>query len=76
MGPRVVRGTRLLSDRLGELGVQMTKRRMQLVAPYGRELAVTTAQSFPVMATAFAGFALAIGALMMNAQVRRFLPRA
>jgi hemerythrin superfamily protein len=67
---------RLLRDQLGELGMQMTRRRMQLIAPHGRELAVTTAQSFPVMATAFAGIALAIGALVMNARVRRFLPRS
>jgi hemerythrin superfamily protein len=67
---------RLLADRLGELGMQMTKRRMQLIAPHGRELAVTTAQSFPMIATAFAGIALGIGALVMNARVRRSPPRA
>lgn len=64
-----------LRDRLGELGMQMTKRRMQLIAPHGRELAMTTAQSFPVAATALGGLALAAGALVMNARFRRFLPR-
>jgi len=66
---------RLLHDRLGELGMQMTRRRMQLIAPHGRELAVTTAQSFPMMATALGAVALAIGALVVNARSRRVLPR-
>jgi hemerythrin superfamily protein len=66
---------RLLHDRLGELGMQMTRRRLQLIGPHGRELAVTTAQSFPMMATALGAVALAIGALVVNARSRRFLPR-
>ena len=66
---------RVMEDRLCELGMQMTKRRMQLIAPHARELAVTTAQSFPVLATAFAGLALAVGAAVMSTRARRYLPR-
>jgi hypothetical protein len=66
---------RVLGDRLGELGVRMTRRRMELIAPHRRELAVTTAQSFPVLATALAGIALGIGALVAGGRARRVLPR-
>ena len=48
---------------------------MQLIGPHGRELAGTTAQSFPLMATALGAVALAIGAQVVNARSRRFLPR-
>ena len=57
---------RRLGDRLAELGIRMTRRRMELIAPHGRELTVTTAQSFPVLATALGGIALAIGALVVG----------
>jgi hypothetical protein len=41
---------RTLAPRLSELGAQMTRRRMQLIAPHARELAATSAQSFPLAA--------------------------
>jgi hypothetical protein len=41
---------RTLAPRLAELGAQMTRRRMQLVAPHAGELAATSAQSFPLAA--------------------------
>jgi hypothetical protein len=40
---------RVLRDELGELGMQMTRRRVQLLKPHASEVAVTTAQSFPVL---------------------------
>ena len=52
-----------------------TSERMQLITPHGRELAMTTVQSFPVLATALAGFALAIGAVFVSTRMRRLLPR-
>lgn len=36
---------------------------------------MTTVQSFPVLATALAGFALAVGAVFMSTRMRRLLPR-
>jgi hemerythrin superfamily protein len=39
----------LMGDELGELGVQMTKRRAQLLGPHLKELAMTSARSFPVL---------------------------
>jgi hemerythrin superfamily protein len=66
---------RRLADRLSELGGQMTRRRMQLLAPHGRELVITTLQSFPVLATAFGGIVLAIAALLMNGRSQHLLRR-
>jgi iron-sulfur cluster repair protein YtfE (RIC family) len=66
---------RVMAERLSEFGMQMTKRRMQLIAPHGRELAVTTAQSFPVLTTALAGFAVAVGAVLISTRMRRLSPR-
>jgi hypothetical protein len=44
---------------------------MELIAPHRRELAITTAQSFPVLAAALAGIALGIGALVAGGRARR-----
>jgi hypothetical protein len=38
---------RLLADRLSDLGVEMTKRRIELLKPHAGELAATTMRSFP-----------------------------
>ena len=61
---------RLLRDQLGQLGVDMTKRRMQLMKPYAAEFAQTTVRSFPAGAAAGAvllmGGALAVGAMLLS----------
>jgi hemerythrin superfamily protein len=46
---------RLLKDRLSELGAQMTRRRMELVAPHAGEIAVNTARVMPAGAMLLAG---------------------
>jgi hemerythrin superfamily protein len=59
---------RLLGDRLGQLGVEMTKRRVELLKPHAGELALTTVRSFP--AGAIAGSALlATGAFALGAML-------
>ena len=55
---------RRMPDRLGELGAQMTKRRMELVKPHMGELATTSLQSFPVMSLLAAASALMLGSLL------------
>jgi hypothetical protein len=55
---------RRMPDRLGELGAQMTKRRMELVKPHMGELATTAVQSFPVMSFLAAASALMLGSLL------------
>jgi hemerythrin superfamily protein len=56
----------LLADRLGELGMQMTKRRMELLRPNLGEAAMTTARSFPVATAALAVGVLALGWLAIR----------
>jgi hemerythrin superfamily protein len=57
---------RILRDQLGELGIQMTRRRMELLKPHLGEVAASTARSFPT-ATVLAGAgALAVGALLLG----------
>jgi hemerythrin superfamily protein len=51
----------ILSDELGELGAQMTKRRLQLLQPHLGEVGITTAQSFPIASALAAVGALALG---------------
>jgi hemerythrin superfamily protein len=60
----------LLGDRLGELGMQMTKRRIELLRPNLREVAVTTARSFPVAAGVVAAGVLALGWLIFGRLAR------
>jgi hypothetical protein len=48
----------VLGDRLGELGAQMTKRRMELMAPHAGGMAMQKAQAFP------GALAMAAGALL------------
>ncbi|WP_019140466.1 hemerythrin domain-containing protein [Noviherbaspirillum massiliense] len=52
---------RLLADRLGELGAQMTKRRLQLVAPHAGEIAVNTVRGFPTTSMLVAAGAVLAG---------------
>jgi hypothetical protein len=55
---------RQLAARLGELGAQMTKRRVELVAPHAPELAVNHAKAMPIATALLAGGALAAGLLL------------
>lgn len=52
---------RLLKHRLGELGADMTKRRLQLTAPRAGELAANTARSFPTSSMLMAAGAVLAG---------------
>lgn len=59
---------RLLRDRLGTLGMEMTQRRLELMKPHAAEFAETTIRSFPAGAAAGAALltagAVAIGAML------------
>lgn len=61
---------RLLRDDLPRLGAEMARRRMELLKPHARELATSTARSFPVGATAgaalFTAGAVAVGAMLFS----------
>jgi hemerythrin superfamily protein len=57
---------RRMGDQLHELGAQMTRRRMELVAPHAGELASTSVQSFPVMSLIAATSALLIGSMLVR----------
>lgn len=61
----------LMPDRLGDLGMQMTKRRMQLLRPNAGEVAMTTIRSFPVATAAAAAGLLALGWFVMSGIRRR-----
>lgn len=62
---------RLLKDRLGALGVEMTRRRMQLIAPHAGEIAATSLQALPSGALWWAG-ALLAGTFMLGRHSRRY----
>ncbi len=52
---------RLLSNRLGELGVEMTKRRVQLSAPRAGEIMINTVRGFPTSSMLLAAGAVLAG---------------
>jgi hemerythrin superfamily protein len=52
---------RLLGDRLGELGAQMAKRRLELAAPRAGEIAVNTVRGMPTSTMVMAAGALLAG---------------
>jgi hemerythrin superfamily protein len=60
------RAEMLLGDKLAELGMEMTRRRMQLLRPNLNEAAVTFARSFPVATSATIGGLLAIGWMLLR----------
>ena len=70
--------TKLLPDaervlgeqRLAELGVEMTRRRMQLVAPHAGELAVNSVRTFPAATAAITGV-MAIGGYLLARELTR-----
>lgn len=61
---------RLLADRLDELGVKMTKRRLQLVVPRTGEIAINLVRAMPV-ANAAVGLAMVSGAVLAILYSRR-----
>lgn len=52
---------RLLADRLGELGAEMTKRRLQLTAPRAGEIAVNAVRGLPATSMLMAAGAVLAG---------------
>jgi hemerythrin superfamily protein len=56
----------LLRDELPSLGQEMMRRRMQLLKPHWREVATTSARSFPVLFGAVAAGVLALGWLAVR----------
>jgi len=56
----------LMPERLTELGMAMTRRRMELLRPHLGEVARTTAMSFPVATAAAAAGLLAVGWMMLR----------
>ncbi len=71
---------RLMQDELGELGMQMTKRRVQLLKPHAGEIALSAARSFPAGAAAgavlLAVSALTIGSILLSRGRRTARPHA
>jgi len=66
---------RLLHDQLGRLGMEMTKRRLELMKPHAAELAETTVRTFPAGAAAGAALltagAVAVGAMFLGRNAKR-----
>jgi len=56
----------LLGDRLGELGMRMTRRRLELLGPNWREVAASTARTFPMAVAALAAGVLTVGWLVLR----------
>jgi len=66
---------RQLKDQLGTLGMQMTRRRIELMKPHAAEFTASTVRSFPVGAATGAALvtagAVAIGAMLFSRGKRR-----
>ncbi|GFE79338.1 hypothetical protein GCM10011487_13380 [Steroidobacter agaridevorans] len=66
---------RLLRDQLGRLGIEMTKRRLELMKPHAAEFAESTVRSFPAGAAAGAALltagAVAVGAMLFARNTKR-----
>lgn len=56
----------LMGERLGELGMRMTKRRMELLKPHLGEVAMTTVKSFPIATAAMATGTLALAWMLLR----------
>ncbi|MGE5524810.1 MAG: hemerythrin domain-containing protein [Rhodospirillaceae bacterium] len=59
------------SERLGELGAQMTKRRLELSAPRAGEMAMNTVRGMPASTMIMAAGALLAGTYLVTHAVRR-----
>lgn len=57
---------RLLPERLGELGAEFTRRRLQLLGEHAGEIASHTARTFPESAIVMASGAIAAGAYLFG----------
>jgi hypothetical protein len=55
-----------MGEQLGALGMQMTKRRMELLKPHLGEVATTTAKSFPLATVAMATGTVALAWLLLR----------
>lgn len=66
---------RLMRDELGRLGIEMTKRRLELMKPHAAEFAESTVRSFPAGAAAGAALltagAVAVGAMLLARNTKR-----
>jgi hypothetical protein len=64
----------MLGDRLVDMGIEMTRRRVELLKPHAGELAATTARSFPAAAATGAvlltASAVAIGTALFSRRNR------
>lgn len=60
------RAEELMGERLGELGMRMTRRRMELLRPHLGEVAMTTVKSFPLATAAMATGTLALAWLLLR----------
>ncbi len=61
---------RVLGDRLGELGAEMTRRRFELAKPRAGEIAVNTVRTFPAATLAVTGV-FVLGAFLVGRAVTR-----
>lgn len=66
---------RLLADRLGELGAQMTKRRMQLTASHAGEMAANSFQAASASTMLVAAGAVLAGSYLVSRVFSRHTPR-
>ncbi len=55
-----------MAERLGELGMEMTRRRVELLKPHAGEVALSTVKSFPVATAALASGTLALAWLLLR----------
>jgi len=62
---------RVLADRLGELGAEMTKRRMQLALPRTAELATNTVKAMPASTMLIGAGALLAGSYLIGQAWKR-----
>lgn len=60
----------VIGDELGALGVEMMRRRLQLLKPYARDVAMTSVRSFPVLFGAAAAGVLLLGWLAVRPRGR------
>jgi hypothetical protein len=61
----------VLADELGALGLEMTRRRLELLKPHLAEVTMTTARSFPLATGAAVGGLLAMGWWLLRPSGRR-----
>ena len=62
---------RLLGERLEDLGLQMTKRRLELTAPRAGEIAVNTVRAIPATSMVLAAVAVVAGAYVVKRAMSR-----